>query len=210
MGIRAELYNLSENLPATYLHAEDRNDIPASLRAAADRVRHEGIGETNNTGIPVPWLLYFGREDFQLADVRWDEDTVYRMPMPCTTVAKARERIAAALAVFERIAGDAACGREYWQEALDVLAGLPHPFIALDHAEWIGSNAEDPEEDAAAVARAFEAGAPADAWLIEFCGISEGVRPYTHDEWARLVTRFDPSNERQMNAIAMGYGHARG
>jgi len=204
MGIRAELYNLSENLPATYLYA-DKGDIPQDLHAAAARVLHQSIGETNNTGIPIPWLLYFGHDDFQLANVRWDEDTVFRMPMPCTTVQKAHDRIVAARPAFERIAGNVGIGHEYWQEAVNRLAALSHPFLALDHAEWIGSNAEDPEEDASRVVKVFKAGVPPDKWLIEFSGYSKGIPPYSHDEWDRLVTRFDPSNERQMNAIALGY-----
>ena len=205
MGIRAALYNLSENLPAPYLYSEIADDIPESLRASSGKVSHTEIGETNNTGIPIPWLPYFGQEDFQPANVRWNEETLYHMPMPCTTVEKARERILAAQSTFERIAGDADLGREYWQKALDLLDGLQYPFLALDHAEWIGSNAEDPEAETENVVAAFNSGAPSDEWLMEFCGYAKNVLPYSEEEWDLLVTHFDFSNQRQTNAIALGF-----
>jgi len=199
---------LTANVAATYLQRDSLDEVPEHLHDMLEDVEFNDIGETNNTGIPVPWMLYFGAEDFQMAQVMWDEDTVYNMAMPCTSVEKARERILAALPVFERLAGDAALGREYWQEALDVLADLPYPFLALDQAEWIGSNSEDPEVDARRYKAVYDAGVPSDANLINLCAYTENVAPYSHEEWTRLVTHFDWDNKRQMNAIVLGYGHA--
>lgn len=213
MGNRVVLYTLSAPIPAPYLHAETLDDVPEPLRAARATLAYAEIIDTNDTGVPVPWSLYFGAEDFMPTATRWEnwEDgsiEIRMLPMPCTSVAAARERIVAARSVFDRLAGDALIGGEYWQDALDLLDRLPFPYIAMNHLEWTSCIADDIDATFAEFADAYAQGAPSDAFLMDQTIFMPGQRPYSHAEWDAYVTRYNPDDARQGNAIAMGYGLA--
>lgn len=78
----------------------------------------------------------------------------------------------------------------------------------MNHAQWLGSMSENPEVDFEKFKKAYANGVPGDDFLTEFSSYTEDKMPYSHDEWDRLVMRFDWRNDRQMNAIAMGHGHS--
>lgn len=207
MGNRVYLYNVSHVIPAPYLMLESRDDAPAEYQEVLAEVRFGEVGDTNNTGIPVPWMLYFGQEDFRTARVALedeDEEPLLRA-MPSTSVARAKERMLAALPVYERLAGDPVVAKQYWQEALDLLDKMPLPYLALEHLEWVECS---DEMGAEIFQQAYEGGVPSDEDLMEQSCYTEGVQPYSNAEWDTEVTCFDFDNARQMNAIAMGYGHS--
>lgn len=208
MGNRVTLYNLSQAVPSPYLLVDTLEQVPQNLRANLATLKFAEIGGTNNTGIPIPWMLYFGLEDFQLASVQWGDDTSSVLPMPCTSVQQARDRVLKTLPLFERLAGDAQIGKEYWQEAIDTLAKLPFPYLAMDHVDWLCMMANDPEVEFSAFKEAYVTGAPADDFLMVFSDYTDDERPYSHDEWDRLVSEFNFNDVRLLNAIAMGYGHS--
>lgn len=209
MGNRVTLYNLTQAIPSSYLYLDTLDQVPEDIRDKLQTLKFAHLCDTNDTGIPIPWMLYFGLEDYQLASVYWNEETTYQLPMPCTSIENARKRIEAALPIFERLAGNPAIAHEYWQEAVDLLSRLPFQYLAMGHTEWVSLFGD---EDTEAIFEAFKAaylqGAPSDDFLFEYSGYTKGVQPYSHDEWDRLVTRFNIDDERQMNAIAMGYGHS--
>lgn len=208
MGNRVYLYNVSHAVAATYLMLGSSDDAPAELREVLAQVAFAEVGDTNNTGIPIPWMLYFGNDDFQqtLIAVEGEEEEALSRAMPCTSVARAKERMLAALPIYERLAGDAVLARQYWQEALDLLDKLPLPYLALHHLEWVECS---DEMGAEIFQEAYDDGVPADDDLMEHSGYTEGVLPYSNAEWDAEVTCFDYDDARQMNAIAMGYGHSQ-
>lgn len=206
MGNRVTLYNLTEAVPISYLRLRSLDEAPESLRNILATFEHAQITDTNNTGIPIPWMLYFGLEDFQSAKVPWSGGTSQDLQMPCTSVRQARQRILDARPIFDRLAGDAAIGNEYWREAIELLEGLPFPYLAMDHIEWYCCVSDDPVEDCMAFKLAYSNGAPEDDFLIEWSCYTDNTKPYSHAEWTRWVKRFDRNDVRQMNAIALGYG----
>jgi hypothetical protein len=208
VGNRVYLYNLTGAVSAADLRLDSIDQAPESLRGTLSDIKHTEICDTNNTGIPIPWMLYFGMEDFQPAKVMWSDDTTKELQMPRTSVGQARQRILDARPVFERLAGDVAIAKEYWQEALDLLERLPFPFLAMDHLEWLSMTSEDVEADFMEFKRAYSRGVPVDDFLSDWSGYTFNTKPFSHAEWERLVRRFDRNNIRQMNAIAMGYGHS--
>jgi hypothetical protein len=208
VGNRVALYNVTAAVTTPYLHLDSKDQAPEALRSTLATLKRARIADTNNTGIPIPWMLYFSIDDFQSTKVHIDDGGSYDLQMPCTSVGHAQQRIFEARPVFDRLAGDVTIAREYWQEAVDLLDGLPFMYIAMDHIEWLNCMSQDPEADLMEFKLAYCNGVPADDFLMQWSAYNANVKPYSHDEWDRLVKRFDMNNQRQMNAIAMGYSHS--
>jgi NAD-dependent DNA ligase len=208
MSILVSLYNLTQAVPAPYLSVDTLDIVPKRQRQSLSTIEYAKVSYTQGTGIPIPWMLYFGLKDFQITSLLWGEETDYKLPMPCTSVDQARKRIIDSLSIFERLAEDAQIGEEYWQEGVDLLDKVPFQYLALDHSEWLGADSEDPEADFEEFRDGYANGIPADDFLIQYSGFSSYERPYSHAEWDQCVKEYDNSDVRQMNAIAMGYGQS--
>jgi hypothetical protein len=205
MGTRVYLYNSTRQGPSHSFWADGPDAAPEPPQEGQKATE---IADINNTGIPIPWMLYFGLEDFQTMSVQTEEGTNYKIPMPCTTVPLALQRTLKTLPVFERLAGDAQIAKEYWQEAVDLLEKLPFPYLSMDHSEWLDAGGEEIDVVFPAFKDAYANGIPPDAFLMEYSCFRKGERPYSHEEWDKHVTKYDWQNKRQMNAIAMGYSHS--
>ncbi|NHZ91684.1 hypothetical protein F2P45_22135 [Massilia sp. CCM 8733] len=200
MPNRSVLLNTSVLTSNPFALARDRHKPGNSYAEVAE----------SNFSIPIPWFFCFKPEDFHLVTVQYDDDEAdgdyaedeapFVIALPCTSVAQALDNMARAFWHFEAIAGDKVIGKAYWQKAMDSLAALPLPFLAMNPLEfmWLGK----PLEYAALIKEAFGGGPTAMAQIKHLSCYKDGVVPYPPE----MLTREKWGDERLANAVALDGG----
>lgn len=169
---------------AALLNTEILTSDPQELeRARLTRgASYAEIGEASNR-IPVPWLACFRTPDLRPVEYKRAigpaQYEVLHLALPCTSVAAARENLAASLSLYVAIVGDAHVAEAYWKYALAGLADLPLPYLTMNPVEVLALN--DPSDEAAALAGSLGGTPAATALVKRMAFIEDGHAPYPFD-----------------------------
>lgn len=147
------------------------SDVPGNGASRSTlKGKPHAVIEGPRTLVPLPWVCCFRSAD--LAPSKAGPGPGLRLP--ATSVKAAIENLNASLPRYERMVKDVAVAREYWQQAVDALKALPHPYIALDVSDLAYL---DPDGFPALFASAFSAAADGLSGSDELFGYAHGVPP---------------------------------
>lgn len=107
-----------------------------TTREALDRVRHISLEGARGV-YPLPWICCFRVTDLAPYTLVSERGSKFDLQIPVIPVEKAVENLKASLARYERLVGDKEFAREYWQNAIEIIKGLPYRFITLNITDFI-------------------------------------------------------------------------
>jgi len=156
--------------------------------------------------IPAVWFMFFNESDLIEVDIKAGCESISgesskftKVFMPCTTKEKALENIKSSFSFFVSIFGNEEISEGYLQKTIELFIALDHKYVALDCSDYLLMNLEQDEWHKFSIC--FKRNEEAGRYIKEFCGFSEGVVPYSVEEFYSTPTLED--QEKINNASAL-------